>query len=161
MSSPIVTKALVHHIRRMCAKKPKSVGIIWLRKISESSQESEDAQTPRIPQEYQEFEALFEDRVSDALPEHQPWDHEIPLDPSIKLKPGPIYPLSREQQEALKEYIRVNLEKGYIRPSESPMALPILFVPKKNGKLRLCVNYRQLNNATIKNRYPLPLISEL
>jgi Reverse transcriptase (RNA-dependent DNA polymerase). len=54
-----------------------------------------------------------------------------------------------------------NLAKGFIRRSESPAGSPILFVPKKNGKLRLCVDYRKLNAITIKNRYPLPNIGEL
>ncbi|KAF4476546.1 Transposon Tf2-9 polyprotein [Colletotrichum fructicola Nara gc5] len=63
--------------------------------------------------------------------------------------------------EALDQYLEENLKKGYIRPSTSPAGSPILFVPKKNGKLRLCVDYRMLNEMTIKNRYPLPLIDEM
>jgi hypothetical protein len=54
-----------------------------------------------------------------------------------------------------------NLKKGFIRRSESPAGHPILFVPKKDGSNRLCVDYRKLNDITIKNRYPLPNISEL
>ena len=61
----------------------------------------------------------------------------------------------------MKEYIDENLKKGYIQPSQSPAGYPIFFVPKPNGKLRPCIDYRQLNEITIKNRYPLPLISEL
>src|SRR5437588_8589501 len=53
------------------------------------------------------------------------------------------------------------LEQGKITPSKSPAGAPILFVPKKNGKLRLCVDYRGLNNVTVKNKYPLPLIDPL
>ena len=53
-----------------------------------------------------------------------------------------------------------NLAKGFIRPSSSPAGSPILFVKKKDGSLRLCVDYRDLNEKTIKNRYPLPLIQE-
>jgi hypothetical protein len=72
-----------------------------------------------------------------------------------------VYPLNEEQRATLKEYIRDELKKGHIRPSTSPAGYPILFVPKKNGKLRLCVDYRQLNDITIKNRHPLPLIREI
>ena len=61
----------------------------------------------------------------------------------------------------LKEYINVNLEKGFIRPSISLAASLLLFVLKKNGKLRPYIDYRQLNSITIKDRYPLPLINEL
>jgi hypothetical protein len=53
------------------------------------------------------------------------------------------------------------LEKGFIQPSKSPYGAPILFVRKKNGKLRMCVDYRALNRITVKNRYPLPRIDEL
>ena len=61
----------------------------------------------------------------------------------------------------LREYLDKNLKKGFIRQSESPAGFPILFVPKKDSKLRLCIDYRKLNDITIKNRYPLPNILEL
>ena len=63
--------------------------------------------------------------------------------------------------EILREYLKNALAKGWIRPSKSPSGAPILFVPKKDGSMRLCVDYRGLNRITIKNRYPLPLISEM
>ena len=62
--------------------------------------------------------------------------------------------------EMLKIYIKANLASGFIRPSKSPTGTPILFVRKKDGSLCLCVDYRELNNLTIKNRYPLPLIGK-
>ena len=61
----------------------------------------------------------------------------------------------------LREYLKENLKKGYIRESTSPARYLILFILKKDGKLQLYVNYRQLNAITVKNRYALPLISEL
>ena len=69
--------------------------------------------------------------------------------------------MSPAELKALDEYINKALKNGWIRESQSPAGAPILFVPKKNGELRLCVDYRGLNAITIKNRYPLPLISEL
>jgi len=62
--------------------------------------------------------------------------------------------------QALRQWIDENLSKGFIRASSSPAGAPILFVKKKDGSLRLCVDYRGLNEGTIKNRYPLPLIRE-
>ena len=62
--------------------------------------------------------------------------------------------------ETLKTYIETNLANGFIQPLKSPAGALILFVRKPNGSLRLCINYRDLNNLTIKNRYPLPLIGE-
>jgi RNase H-like domain found in reverse transcriptase/Reverse transcriptase (RNA-dependent DNA polymerase)/Integrase zinc binding domain/Chromo (CHRromatin Organisation MOdifier) domain len=116
----------------------------------------------QIPAAYKEYEFLFrEGPRNEALPKHQPWDHEIPIVPGKEPTFGPIYPHSERELAELKSYIDTNLEKGFIRPSTSPAASPTLFVPKKNGKLRLCVDYRQLNSITIKDRYPLPLINEL
>ena len=88
-------------------------------------------------------------------------------DHGIELKPGTeppymhIYNMSPAELKALESYINDALAKGWIRESKSPASAPILFVPKKNGELCLCVNYRGLNAITIKNRYLLPLISEL
>ena len=62
--------------------------------------------------------------------------------------------------ETLKTYIKTNLANGFIRPFKSPAEAPILFNRKPDGSLRLCVDYRGLNNIIIKNRYPLPLIGE-
>ena len=73
----------------------------------------------------------------------------------IELSPG-----TGEMQE-LKVQLEELLEKGYIQPSVSPWGAPVLFVRKKDGSLRLCIDYRELNNATVKNKYPLPRIKDL
>jgi hypothetical protein len=118
--------------------------------------------TPDIPQEYEEFRKLFEEELGkEALPKHQEWDHEIILEEGKKPGFQPIYGMSEKELQELKTYIDVNIKKGFIRLSESPAGFPVMFVPKKNGKLRLCVDFRRLNEITIKNRYPLLNISEL
>ena len=61
----------------------------------------------------------------------------------------------------LKLQLQELLEKGFIRPSVSPWGAPVLFVKKKDGTLRLCIDYRQLNKLTVKNKYPLPIIDDL
>jgi len=76
----------------------------------------------------------------------------------IKLRP---YKVSLEQSKALKEEIRKLLKHGLIAPSQSPWAFPVLLVKKKNGKWRMCVDYRRLNDVTIKDAYALPFIDEL
>ena len=117
---------------------------------------------PEIPKEYAQFRKLFEEETdATALPKHQPWDHEIVLEEGKQPTFNPIYALSEKELRTLRDYIEVNIKKGFIRPSQSPAGYPILFVPKKNGDLRLCVDYRKLNDITIKNRYPLPNIAEL
>jgi len=95
------------------------------------------------------------------LAPHRDIDLAIDLQPGKEPPYGPIYPLSQTELTALREFLEENLAKGFIRESKSPAAAPILFVPKKDGGLRLCVDYRGLNAITIKNRYPLPLISEI
>jgi len=117
---------------------------------------------PDIPDEYKGYIELFrDDKTATALPKHKPWDHEIVLQEGKEPTFGPLYGLSEKELGVLREYIDENLKKGFIRPSESPAGFPILFVPKKDGKLRPCIDYRKLNDITIKNRYPLPNISEL
>jgi hypothetical protein len=116
----------------------------------------------QIPKAYHRWKHLFEKPADNAaLPEHQPWDHEIILEEGKTPPLLPIYGLSEPQLKAVKEYIDENLAKGYIRESDSPAGFPILFVPKKDGTLRLCVDYRKLNAITRKNSYPLPNIGEL
>ena len=61
----------------------------------------------------------------------------------------------------LKKQLDEMLQKGYIRPSSSPWGAPAIFVGKKDGSLRMCVDYRALNDVTIKNKYPLPRINDL
>src|ERR1019366_3984008 len=75
--------------------------------------------------------------------------------------PGKIYALTQGEREALKVFIKEHLAKGYIRPSKSPYAAPFFFIKKKDGKLRPVQDYRKLNEWTIRNQYPLPLIPEL
>ena len=77
------------------------------------------------------------------------------------LKKGKIYPLSRIEREEVQEFVKDQLRKGYIRPSKSPQTSLVFFMPKKDGKKKMVQDYRYLNSWTIKNNYPLPLISDL
>ncbi|KAJ1589116.1 hypothetical protein NDA15_002508 [Ustilago hordei] len=89
-------------------------------------------------------------------------EHDLHLELIEGGKPpqGPLYLKGPKEMSELRRYLDENLEKGFIRPSKSPARSPVLFVPKKDGGLRLCVDYRGLNEITIKNRAPLPLIEE-
>ncbi len=73
---------------------------------------------------------------------------------------GPLYSISQDELKVSKKYLEKNLSKGFIRANSSPVASPVLFARKPGGGLRFCINYRQLNAMTIKNRYPLPFIKE-
>jgi hypothetical protein len=115
----------------------------------------------QIPAEYQEYRDVFEAPADGVLPEHGPFDHEIRIKEGKEPTFRPIYQLSPLEMDTLKGYIEENLKKGYIQKSSSSAGYPIIFVPKKGGELRLCVDYRHLNEITIKDRHPLPLIQEM
>ena len=126
-----------------------------------SGVETEADDSTFVPPEYHDYLDVFSKAEADKLPPHRPFDHHITLQDGKTPPFGPIYSLSEKELGVLREYLDENLDKGFVVPSESPAAAPILFVKKKDGSLRLCVDYRGLNKITVKNRYPLPLIPEL
>ena len=104
---------------------------------------------------------MFDKSVLDSLPPHRHYDCAIDLKPGRQPPFGPIYPLSEPDSAALREFLDENLPKSFVTESSSPASAPVLFVCKKGGSLRMCVDYHGLNAATIRNRYPLPLINQL
>ncbi len=115
-----------------------------------------------VPEEYRSFRDLFSKENFNEMPERTPWDHAIELVPNAKATLDcKVYPLNRNEQEQLDKFLDENLASGHIRPSKSPFASPFFFIKKKDGTLRPVQDYRKLSEMTIKNRYPLPLISEL
>ncbi len=115
-----------------------------------------------IFKEYQKYKILFE-KESDqkALLKHQSWNHEIKLVDNKKLTKQFIYSLLTEKLNVLRQYLKENMQKKFIKESQSSAEYSILFVSKSNKSLKLCVDYRTLNNITIKNSYLLSLIAEL
>ena len=111
--------------------------------------------------EYSDYNDVFSTENAAKLPENTGMnEHTIELEEGKQLIFGPIYSLGPVELETLKTYIKTNLANGFIRQSKSPAEAPILFDRKPNGSLRLCVDYRGLNNITIKNQYPLSLVGE-
>jgi hypothetical protein len=88
-------------------------------------------------------------------------DFKIQLQPGSGPVWGPVYRMSPAELEEVRKQLDVLLQNGWIRPSESPYGAPILFVRKKDGSLRMCVDYRRLNALTVRNRAPLPRMEEL
>ena len=113
-----------------------------------------------VPEHFHDFLHVFEKGEARKLPPHRSYDHSIPLKPDSSPRFGPLYGMLHKELLTLKEFIEENLAKGFIRHSSSPAGAPVLFVKKADGSLRFCVDYRGLNEMTIKNRYPLPLIQE-
>jgi Reverse transcriptase (RNA-dependent DNA polymerase) len=118
--------------------------------------------TPVIPAAYQRHHKVFSEEASHQFPEPRIWDHAIELKPNApSTLPSKIYPLTQLEQEELKKFITEHLQKGYIRPSKSPYAAPFFFIKKKDGKLQPVQDYRRINEWTIHNCYPLPIIPQL
>src|SRR5262249_44412088 len=126
-----------------------------------SSVPDEPIDLSTVPAEYHEFADVFSKARADTLAPHRPYDLSINLEEGSSPPVGTIYSLSSAELSALREFIDENLASGFIRSSNSPHGAPVLFVRKKDGSLRLCVDYRGLNRITKKDRYPLPLISDL
>jgi hypothetical protein len=117
--------------------------------------------TDIVPLEYHKFLPLFSEMEANKLPPHCPYNHHILLKDGFIPPFGPIYSLSRTELAALRKWLDENLSKGFIHTSSSPAGTPILFIKKGDRSLCLCVNYRGLNEGTIKNRYRLPLLYEM
>jgi len=108
-----------------------------------------------------EFDSVFSKESFDALPESKKWDHAVELIPGEKVSNCEVYLLAPTEQKELDQFLKENLETGQIHPSKSLMASAVFFIKKKDGTLWLVQDYRALNAMTVKNKYPLPLISEL
>ena len=113
-----------------------------------------------VPRQYHDLIPLFMKTEANKLPLHRYVDHAIPLLDNKKPPMGWMYSMSDSELQEVRKWIEENLSKGFIKASSSSCASPILFVKKKDGSLRLCVDYRALNDITIKDGYPLPWIEE-
>ena len=95
------------------------------------------------------------------MPTRKVWDHAIDLKETFKPQKGRIYPLSKNEREEVQNFVEDQLRKRYIRLSKSSQTSPVFFVGKKDGSKQMVMDYRNLNNQTMKNNYPLLLITDL
>ncbi|GKA32595.1 putative reverse transcriptase domain-containing protein [Tanacetum coccineum] len=107
-----------------------------------------------------DFPEVFPDDLP-GLPPHRQVEFKIDLVPGATPVARAPYRLAPSEMKELSNQLQELLEKGFIRPSSSPWGAPVLFVKKKDGTFRMCIDYRELNKLTIKNRYPLPRIDDL
>lgn len=101
---------------------------------------------------------MFSKREADKLPLYRGFDYKIELKLGTIPTYGPLYSILYDKLEVLRDYLKDNLEKGFIRILSSPALSPILFAKKLGGGLRFYIDYRKLNEITLKDRYPIPLI---
>jgi Reverse transcriptase (RNA-dependent DNA polymerase) len=129
---------------------------------SQLAERARPSETPALPKEYHCHTKVFSEQELQRFPGPRLWDHAIDLKPHAPATlPGKIYALTQVEQVELEKFVQEHQAKGYIRPSKSPYAAPLFFIKKKDGKLQPVQDYQQINEWTIRNRYPLPLIPEL
>jgi hypothetical protein len=114
-----------------------------------------------VPKEYHEYLHIFEAKDDQGVPPHRRHDHQIPLLEGKAPPFKPIWALDEKRLWVLREYLETNLEQGLICNSTSPTGTPIHFVQRKDGSLRLCVDYYRLTAIIVKDCTLLPLISEV
>ena len=114
-----------------------------------------------VPEKYHDFADVFSKSKGDALPPHRDVDLKIDLLEGTEPPIPRVYPLSQPELTVLRDFLEEHLRLGFIRPTSSPHGAPVLFIKKKDGTLRLCVDFRMLNQITKKDRYPLPMLTDL
>jgi hypothetical protein len=115
---------------------------------------------PTVLDAYKAYARVFLEANSESMPSHGPQDLAIELLDGKQPLWGSIYNLSEKELATLRDYLETQLKRGRIWPSKSPEGSQVFFVPKEDGTLQLCVDFRGLNQITNKNYYLLPLISE-
>lgn len=112
-----------------------------------------------VPRIYQDLREVFCKDRARSLPPHRPYDCAIDLLPGAPLPSSRLYSISQPERDAMERYITESLAAGLIRPSSSLVPAGFFFVDKKDKSLCPCIDYRGLNQITVKNKYPLPLLS--
>jgi hypothetical protein len=138
---------------------------VWIHKtniatelaIEENSKKTDKTDKQLVPAAYHEYLDIFSEGKAHRFSESRPRDHKIEMKEGFEPESFKNYNLTLAEQIELDKFLKENLEKRYIRPSQSPMASPFFFVSKKDGKLRPCQDYRYLNDWTVKNSLPLIL----
>lgn len=133
--------------------------------LAQAAGTASDADAPSQDDFYlsllQSFPEVLRDALPPGLPPSRPGhDHKIPLIPGSQPPWRAPYRLATTELDELRRQLDDYLGKGWIRPSQSPFAAPVLFVKKASGELRLCVDYRALNAVTQRDRYPLPRVED-
>ena len=173
---------LLSHVeldRAIKRKQVDSVQAIMMRQLESDDQSTQNSNPVNVNTEEQnnikeptewtetrkqllhEYRDVFPTDLPSGLPPTRSVDHRIELKPGSAPTNRPTYRMSPTELDEVKKQIDQLMESGFIRPSKSPFGAPLLLVKKKDGTMRMCIDYRALNDITIKNSYPLPRIDEL
>ncbi|KAJ3704209.1 hypothetical protein LUZ61_007914 [Rhynchospora tenuis] len=156
-----VAEVRMHHGKLNLEKEDKQGNEVMFAYLfqSEVMERSNLQSHPDIEEVLSQFQGIFKE--PETLPPHRKVDHQITLLPNVQpvnLRP---YRHSYFQKLEIEKIIEELLKSNFIQPSTSPFASPVILVKKKDNSWRLCIDYRQLNACTIKNRYPIPIIEDL
>lgn len=149
--SPLQFKKALHSSNFLCMATVEQI-------LAHSPDESND---PELKALLNEFPDVFSSELPDGLPPIRATSHAIPLKDGSVPPARKMYRLSQLEYAELRRQVLMLWQKGLIEPSTSPYGAPVLFAPKPNGTLRMCIDYRALNKQTIRNKYPLPRIDDL
>jgi len=114
-----------------------------------------------VPEKFHEWIKVFGKKQSERMPTRKVWNHAIEVKEGFIPRKEKVYLLLREERKEVREFVKEQLQKGYIWPLKSLQMVLVFFMGKKDGKKRMVQDYRYLNEWTIKNNYPLPLISDV
>jgi len=131
------------------------------RKEKQRIRAAEQAVEELVPKRFWKWRKVFGKAESERMPVRKPWDHAIELKEGFVPRKGKLYSLSRDEREKVQAFVEDQLRKEYIQLSKLPQTLPVHFVAKKDGKRRMVQDYQHINEGTIKNAYPLPLIVDI
>ncbi|GJT90341.1 putative reverse transcriptase domain-containing protein [Tanacetum coccineum] len=144
----------------VCAEKivrcPIFLAHVTTKEIEDKSEKKRFEDVPIV----QNFPEVFPEDLL-GLPPTRQVEFQIDLIPGAAPVARAPYRLAPSEMKELSEQLKELSDKGFIRPSSSPWGAPVLFVKKKDGSFRMCIDYRELNKLTVKNRYPLPRIDDL
>jgi transposase InsO family protein len=162
-------------LKRLARKRGTHVFVVMVKPVSETPPPAGDvccaalsADTgttliapERLQRILEKYKGVFAELPSGVIRRPNLPEMGIDLQPGAKPPVGCQYRLTQTERQELQKQLTSALEKGWVEPSSSPFGAPVLFVRKKDGRMRMCVDYRALNSLTVKNRYPLPRIDDL
>ena len=146
--------------RRLLRKQGNELFLGYVSGIQDQENETEP-KYPWIKELLDKYLDVFPDELPDGLPPQRTIDHRIELIPGAEPTAKAPYRMPATELLEMKKQLEELVKKGHIQPSVSPFGAPVLFIKKKDGSLRMCMDYRMLNKITVKNRYALPRIDDL
>jgi transposase InsO family protein len=161
-SSSLPSLCSFQHVKKIIRRnQAECIILASAQSLNNSDSTSSHSSNPDTQSLFTEYSDVFPSQLPNHLPPQREIDHRIELTQTSPPTLRPVYRMSPAELDELKKQLDELIAAGFIKPSKSPFGAPVLFVKKKDGSMRMCVDYRDLNQITVKNRYPLPRFEEL